>query len=261
MSEIRTFSKFFYGHIVTSNNRAIDFSEGGPELQANIAIGNYTLTEYALAVRSALEDVGSLTYTVAVDRVNRTLTISASGTFSLLTFTGSRQGIAAWGLLGYSTDSDKTGGTSYLAENPSGFEYRPQAILYDYVAAEDFQVKESAVKNVSARGLVQTVFFGDGARVELTIRFATDKTFDNTCGPGDVETQANGVQNLRDFMAALINAERIEFMPDRDTPTNFVKMIIENIAEASRQGTSYKLPRDEFVGFYTSGALTFRVVE
>jgi hypothetical protein len=170
MSSISTLSTFYYGHDVTSDNYSIPFDEGGSELFATLNIGNYSLTEYAEEIERALNVAGALTYTVTVNRTSRKITIAATGVFTLRCNTGSTNAVGAWSMMGFATIADKTGLNTYLADNASGSEYRCQGLLDDYTMPEDNELKESAVVNESASGVIQIVHFGDGKRMECNIR-------------------------------------------------------------------------------------------
>jgi hypothetical protein len=258
MSRINTLSTFYYGFNVTNANNAINFSEaGGPEITTYLTINDYTLTSYALEIAQRMTLAGTQTYTATVDRVTRKITISAPGAFELLTATGSQQAIAIWNLAGFTTIADKTGDSTYEGENAAGFEYRPQLTLFDYLALEDNLVKESSSVNISANGVVQTISFGDGQRMECGIRGATNLTglkikpfFEN----------ANGRQALRDFMNYLITKSKVEFMPDVADRNTFYELLLDSTS-ADRNGTRYKIENMKGANdFYETGPLVFRKV-
>lgn len=256
---LTTFSKFYFGHTVTTLNGSIDFSEGGPELQATLNPGDYTLEEYVVEVKRAMDAVGGQAYTVEVNRSSRVITISASGNFSLLTDTGTRTGSGAWSMMGYSDAADYTGTNTYDGDFGSGTEYLPQSILIDHIPAENFVEKTDAAVNESASGRVQVVTFGTTRFIQLQIRLATDLVI-GSCQP-QIETQANGVQNLRDFMDYIVTKAKFEFIPNRSVAGTFYKVILESTPK-SRQGTAYQL--DELKnapGYFSTGKMVLRVVQ
>lgn len=260
MSVITTRSAFFYGHTITTLNRAIDFAEGGGEIQGNIAIGTYTLTEFAEAVADALNGAGALTYTVSVDRSTGQLTITGSGTFELLTLTGTRAGTSAYTLMGFDLAADKTGASNYQGENRSGSIYETQGVVNEYVAADDWQLKENSDVSVTATGIKQTASFGDGKRIQMNIRLITDQALQNrACDPQDIINNPTGIADARDLMNYLIGQGRAEFMPDKDTPATFEKVLLERTSK-SRDGTAYFLESMGHFGYLQSGTLLFRVV-
>jgi hypothetical protein len=79
-----SFPNLVYG--VNSTNNTVLFSENSSAtiLSATIAPGNYTPTTFATAVKSALDTVGSNTYTVVYDNTSGKLAISANSTNTLL---------------------------------------------------------------------------------------------------------------------------------------------------------------------------------
>lgn len=260
MSQITTKSQFYYGHTITTLNRAIDFDEGGPELQANIAIGTYTLSDFLTAVKAALDGAGAQEYTVTVDRTTGQMTISAPGNFTLRTLTGTRSGTSAFTLMGFDTAADKTGTNSYQGENRSGSAYETQAIVNDYIAADDFQLKENSDTSVTATGIKQTASFGDGKRIQMNIRLITDKTLQNrACDPQNITNNPTGVQDARDLLTYLIGQGRAEFMPDKDTPNVYESVILEKTPQ-SGDGTAFQLQQMEAFGFLETGTILFRVI-
>lgn len=257
MSRINTLSVFYYGFNITKDNYAINFSEGGPEISTQLRINDYTLTGFAEEIAERMTLAGTQEYTVSVNRNTRVLTISAPGPFELLTATGSQQSVAIWDLAGFDTLTDKTGASSYVGDQPAGLEYRPQLTFDNYLALEDNLVKESSSVNISANGVVQTLEFGDGQRMECNIRGATDRTglkmnpfFENP----------NGRQDLIDFMNYLITKAKIEFMPDVSNRNNFFELLLDSTT-ADRNGTRYKIQNMKGANdFYETGLLTFRKV-
>jgi len=257
MSYLNTLSVFYYGTTITKLNQNLDFSEGGPEITAAIGVGDYTLSEFADAVGTAMTLAGTQTYTAVINRTLRKITISAASTFQLLSLTGTHAGSSPWVLLGYTTVSNKTGTNTYLSQNGTGSEYRPQLLMDNYIQPEDFEVKESAVVNTSTNGVVQTLQFGDGQRMQCNLRGATDLLNIKT---SPFFENAAGVQALRDFMKYLITKAKIEFMPDVDTRGTFYKMLLESTG-ADRNGTRFMINNmDGANRFFQSGVLTFRKV-
>jgi hypothetical protein len=156
---LTTFSTLYYGHVVSADNNSIAFDEGGPELIAEIDVGSYTLTDYVLAVQDALNNTGALTYTATLDRVNRLVTISATGTFALLVSTGSTVGTSAYPMIGFS-GTDRTAAATYQGNLGSGSEYRPQYILQDFIPSTNYKRNVLASVNESASGIIEVVRFG-----------------------------------------------------------------------------------------------------
>lgn len=256
MSTIKTLSQFFYGTTVTTLNRSVDFSEGGPEIKATLRVGTYSLTEYALEWQRALREAGSQAYIVTLNRSTQKLTISAPNPFSLLRSSGSRVGTSAWQMAGFGTGPDLAGFSAYTGPNICGKRYVTQYVVSDYVAPEHIIVKESATVNSTPSGLVQQTSFGDGKRIELNIRVITNKLglkltpfFEN----------ATGIVDAMDFVAYLLDKGRVEFMPDWETPANFEKCYLESTKD-DRDAKRFVLKNMKVPDFYETGVLTFRKV-
>ena len=255
MSKITTRSKFYYGHRVTILNRSLDFKEGaGPELQATLKVGDYTITEFALEVARAMNVAGSQTYTVTFDRDNRLMEISAAAAFTVLFATGSRVGTSVGPLLGMGGDVGPS--TLIVATSESGKSYQTQYPVDKYLAPEHNAVKESSSVNVSAVGVTQLITFGDGLRIEMDIRVITNKTGQKN---SLFLNNSNGIADALDFMSYIISKSKVEFMPDVDDSNNFVKLILESTPD-SKNGTEFSILNMKTPDVYRTGVLIFRKV-
>jgi hypothetical protein len=256
---INTYSSFFYIDGVTASNFYLNFDEGAGELTAQVESGNYTHSDLAGAVSSALNDVGGLTYTVAFDRDLRLYTISASGNFTLKITSGANVGTDIFPLLGF-TGADLSGLSTYTANLQAGSEYVPQFWLQDYVDIEDLQKAVSASINKSASGKVEVVKFGIEKFFEMNLKFITDVDQ----GQGNpILTNLNGVQDARLFLRFVTQKQELEFMPDKSNKANFFTVLLESTAE-SKDGTGYRLKElytSNLPGYYETGKLVFRLVE
>lgn len=256
MSALDTLSTFYYGFLVTKDNQYLDFDEGSGPIFTTLKIGDYTFEEFCTELQNALNLVGALTYTVTKNRATRMITISATGNFSLLCASGSHIGTGIFTLVGF-TGSDKTGLNSYTGNQASGYEYRPQMILKNYIKPEDYEVKETAVVSMSANGQVQTVSFGEGQRMQCNIIGASNLT-----GLKNYQyyENSNGVENLRHFLRYLITKSKVEFMPDVDARASYYNLLLES-TRASRDGTQYRIENmDGTKNYYETGDLVFRKV-
>jgi hypothetical protein len=255
---IYTYSKFNYGHDVTTLNQYISFDEGAGEILAVIENGNYTLDEYCQAVQDAMNAVGGFTYRCSVTRSTGLITIStASSNFTLRTHSGSTTA-TAWFLLGFnSPTADLTGNSTYTATAVSGSVYKPQFLLQSYLPPESYVQSVSPTINMSADGRVEVVRFGTQNLMEMEIKFITNLLMDNTL----IKNNPNGLANARAFLGYAANKKRFEFVPDVNTPTTFYKVILEMTPDYA-DGTGFKL--NELYGdlndIYETGLLTLRVV-
>jgi hypothetical protein len=233
---IGTFSTFYYGHSVTKDNFYLNFKEGaGPELSAVIQIGSYTLTEFLIAIKTALDSAGALVYTVTVDRNTRLITISSTSTFSLLVFSGSQNGQSIWSLLGFS-GADRTSASTYSGNLVSGSSYTTQFKLQDWTDSQDFQEKVDPTVLESASGTVETVNFGTRKLFEMSFKFITDRPCDNVV----IRNNPNGVSSARSFFQYITQKKKFEMMIDSGNKNDFKKVLLESTPSAS-DGTGYKM--------------------
>jgi hypothetical protein len=257
---ISTFSKFYYGFDVSSNNNQLDFKEGaGSELTAEIAVGSYTATNFVTALKIALDAAGALTYTASFNRSTRAITISTTSTFSLLSLTGTHTGASAYSLMGFATSSDKTGASTYTGSLPASDNYAPQFKLQEYVSSDDYQQAVDATVNKTASGQVEVVKFGIEKFIEANIMFATDISQDGNV----LISNASGVADLRRFLQFLVTKSSCEFMADSASPSTFQTVMLETTPESDK-GVSYKLKEmydRGLPGYFQSGKLKFRVLE
>ena len=263
MSDITTFSQFYYGQTISNGsgtgglgNNLLNFDEGAGELTAELNQGDYTLTQFGAEIARAMNSVGLNTYTVTVDRDTRIITIISDVIFTLLCNSGSSTSVSPWDIMGFSTAADRAGDTSYDGDFGCGSVYRPQAIVFDYIGILDFQVKQDAVVNVSASGQVQTVQFGDVGFIEMNIKPISNIT--EGINKTTFEKSTTGVQDARTFMNYLITKAKVEFMKDRDNPDAFTPVILEKSGQSS-SGTSFQL-ESIIKGYYETGGLVFREV-
>ena len=156
------------------------------------------------------------------------------------------------------TGSDKTGSSSYTGA-ASGSEFIPQFFLQKYVDFEDNQQAISPAVAESASGSLEIVTFGQRKICQFEISYQTS----NTIQAGSViESQANGLDNLRTFMEYITKKRKIEIMVNRDNPGSFVKCLLDKTPESSK-GLNFKLK--EYFGtlpnFFRTGILRFRKVD
>jgi hypothetical protein len=253
---LSTFSIFYYGYDITPENNIMNFSEGGGELSATIAIGSYSFTSLAVAIETALNAAGALTYTVSVNRTNRTYTIAATGTFSLLALTGSQSATGPWSLIGFS--ADQTGMTTYTG-SASGSTYTPQFILQDYIPSAHWRSAAQSTVNRTASGRVELIKFGDEQFIQCSMKYINNYTQPS----GPITNNASGVSQFLTFMQFAISKAPMEFMADTANRSTFEKVILESTGE-SKDGVGFKIKEmydQGLPGYYESGTLVFRVVE
>lgn len=255
---IRTWSKFNYGFQIDTSNNSLNFSEGGPELTAVLESGDYTLGEFAEVVATALSAIGALDYTASINRNTNVITLSASGTFSILLATGSNIGISFAGLMGFSQVVDLTGAATYTGASTAGFQYYPQFLLQSYVPPEIFKQSADATVNKAASGRVEVIRFGVEQFIEMDIKFITDLPMDNVV----IKNNPSGLQDAIDFLDDITQKAKFEFVPDVDTPGTFHEVILESFP-GFQNGAGFKLKElfaQNLPDFYETGVIKLRVV-
>jgi hypothetical protein len=259
---IYTKSKFYYGHTVTADNRAISFSEDNVnELIAELKIGNYSLTSYAQEVRRAMNEVsGGNNYEVSLDRNTRILTISGDNPFTLLTQTASIILISAFRMMGFNDLQDLTGFNSYSGQFGSGDVYAPQFFLQDYQDFRFNQKTASANVNQSASGLVEIVSYGNVKLMSCNIKYINTYTQpDNSI----FENNPNAIDETLTFLEYLITKGRIEFIADRDDANEYTECILDSTSK-EQNGTAFELRElysQGLNGYFETGLLRFRKIE
>ena len=252
---IQTRSKFYYDFQINKDQYKLAFNEGGPLLRASLNVKRYAMSELATEVARAMTDVGGQEYSCTVDRVTRVFTISAPSNFTLK-FTDSDAD--ANQVIGFS-DVDLTGSNSYSGDFAAGKEFIPQFKLQDFIDFSDNQEASSASVQKSASGKVEVVSFGLDEFASLNIQYQTDQTMPNGA---PIESNPNGVSDLRNFMIYAITKGNFEFIPDRDAPGNYSKVILERSA-TNQQGVGFRLKElygRGLPGYFESGRIILRKI-
>lgn len=248
---INSMSKFYFGTEVTLTNFYLNFDEGGSELTAILRRGYYSLTDFAAEIARAMTEAGGQTYSVSVNRSTRVLTISASGSFSLLITSGTNVGQDIFSLAGFS-GVDVTG-TSLSGGSGAGYEYIPQFRLQDYVKPGQRQETIDSTINETGSGRIEIVKFGLRSFIEMNIRFIT-----SVCQGGAIENNPEGYEDAEFFMTELIKRGDIEFMPDRNDTSTFYEISLDSTEQDSK-GLKFKLTEEPVQDYYKTGKLVFRI--
>ena len=231
---LKTHSLFFYGHKIDENNNLINFKEGaGPEKTAELPVGSFTLTKFLDVLASVLNGASSLDWTATVDRSTRIVTITASGTATLLFGTGSNALNTPAFLLGFAA-SDITG-TSFVGSLPTGSAYAPQFPLQNYMGKDQNKKLVNAVVTKSASGdSVSVQSFGVDRMIKCNVKYITNQPTD-----GVLRNNPNAVEEAKDFMDYIVEKNPIEFMEDENDPNTFDKVYLETTTQG-QDGTTYE---------------------
>lgn len=247
-------SLFLYGFEVTENNRSIDFRRvgAGPELQATLTLGFYSLTSLATEIVRAMQEVDALNeYTVSVDRTlaggteNR-VTIATDGAYLDLLFgSGSRAASSIASLIGFAA-SDRTGATSYEGTSSAGTTLQPEEFGYQYLDPDKYRKINGSV-NISTSGVKESIVFQIQKFWQVQFKY-------------EPETKVN--TEWKDLMTWMIQQRRIEFTPNIGSPSTFFDGTLERTT-ADGQGLGYIMKEmlPQFPFFYDTGVLLFRQAE
>lgn len=273
---LKTNPIFYYGVEVLAECTWIDFQEGefGTTLSVEVPVGSYTLEEYRQAVEDAFNSVGTLNYTVTIDRYTRKLTILTSSEFKLLLASGphASQSLLVcagfgstpiWGagalygqtpLIFGASDTDLT--FIHTASFPLGLSYEPQFCPQDYLDAENNAELRKAQVNESIDGsAIEVLSFGEDRFYNMNFRYITDLPMPKD---GPIKNNQNALSEINSFLSWAIQKKVIEFMPNLENPNEFKKIRFEK--GAGSRGTGYKLKEltPKLPEFYETGVLVFR---
>ena len=253
-----TRSKFYFGVQIDSDNNVLDIDEGTGVVSVALAVKAFSPSELAVALSSALNSSGSLTYTVTLNRTTRLLRITASGTFSILRSSGPNSASNIYSRLGFAGSGDLTGFSQYDGTTAIGFSYEPQFYLLDYVPLEHNVKSVKASINETGSGAVEVIRFGTKRYMECSMDFITDRKF---IGDDIWTSNTSGIADALRFMGFAIDKSTIEFMPNGLDVANYSKLVLES-TESDSQGTGFKLLEmmDYGEGLYRTGRLVFREV-
>jgi hypothetical protein len=254
---LNTFSAFYYGHNITGENNLIPLNEGSGEIQVFIAEGSYTLQNFVQALSAALNDTGTLTYNVTVNRNTRRITISANANFSLLFNTSVNKGISIKDVGGFG-EINYTGANTYTGAFASGDAYFPQFKLQNFI---DFDMKKrsnAATVRTSATGRVEVVKYSDNYFMSCDITLIT-----NIVNQSVIKNNPNGVEDALRFMNYATNKLDLEFVYDSNSADIFVPCILESTSD-SREGIDFTLEplySRGLTGYFELRGLEFRRLE
>lgn len=245
-------SLFLYGIQVTELNSSIDFVavSSGPEIQATLTLGFYSLTGLMAEIKAALQraDLNN-TYTVTADRTisggaqNR-MTISTSGTYlDLLFATGTRVDSSVSSLAGFNV-SDYTGALTYTGGASCGTALLTPFPGNNWVEPMIFK-KNFGVLNVTPTGRKESIVYS--TQRFWQIQFSYIPTIQ--------------LSDWSDLMTWLMGQKNVDFTPEITSPTVFYEGSLEGTAQDS-QGLAFMMNETpKGCGLYDTGLLKFRVKE
>lgn len=252
---INTMSSFIYGFDVNANNRYFNITINATAYEVALNFGTYTIPEIINEIKTTVESETGEVLEITVDHSTRLFTIShASLSFELNISTGNS--LNFFRVLGF-TGADVTGASTYTSNVQYGYEFRPQVKLQNFTPFENNQNLLYASVSKSAIGKTQTVNFGTEFFMSCAIVLQTNEA---QAAGGPIENQANGANNLRDFMEYVILKNKIMFKEDRSSQ-DFTDCLLESTPQ-SPNGTSFTMSEylGEFPEYFTTGNIRFRKV-
>jgi len=278
---LKTEPIFYYAFEVLEDCTYVDFKEGefGVELFFQLEVGDFTAEEIRSSLEIGFNSAGTLAYTVTFDRFTRKYTIHANNYFELLLQSGSHAENSLLNCLGFSSypvwgeghlygdphlffgNVDSGLFTFHQANFPMGLKYDPQYLVQDFVDAEDNEELQNAAINeaVDPRE-IEIIFFGTINKYEFNFRYITDQEM--PCG-GPIRNDPNALANINSFLKWGIRRKVIEYMPDKNNPSNYYIIRLEQ-AKGGGGKTSYQLKElvsKNLPGFFETGKLVFRRIE
>lgn len=245
-------SLILYGFEITTLNRSLDFKNvgGGPELQATLTIGFYSLTELLDEIVRAMEavDPGNL-YFATVDRSvggglqNRvTIGTTTATTLQLLFGSGSRTGSSIRSLIGFNS-SDYTGGLSYQGSSSAGTAFIPAYVGFNYLGPDNIMEVQGAV-TISANGIKESLVYQIMEFIEVQFKY---------------EPKSRLNSEWRPLVQWMIQQRAFEFTPEISSPTIFYEVTLEN-STRGQKGMGFQLTEmlPSLPNHYETGKMVLR---
>lgn len=254
---LATHSKFYFGWEVTQQSKYIDFNDGSDKV-AELKIGKYSTSQLATEIKKKMDAVSTLDFTVSFDRTTRKFTISSTSNFNLLVTSGVNVGQSAYSVIGF-TGPDKTGASSYLADNISGYEYSTQFFLQSYKDPSTNRKAIDGTINKSSSGQIEVIKFGNERFMECELNFITNLIQESG---SIVRSNESGIEDYIRFIEWCTEKAHIEFMKNEDDVASYNEYILES-TDSDSKGLDYDLIETYDKGlpfYYRSGKLKFRLI-
>lgn len=254
------YSKFIYGFAFNSSNNKFDISEGAGQIAVTIPVGAYTATKFCQELQKALNTVGTLGYTVTLDRSDFSIKIKAqSGTFRILGSTGASVTRTCLPIMGFEMVD-----TALAVEHISGQIgkiYSVQFPVQSYLAPDQNKgLVNSTVTRSASGNNVAVQYFGEERTMECNLRLINNIT-QHPNSP--LRTNPSGVEDAQEFLDFCIELNPVEFVPDEKNMSKFYRVRLEATPE-SQTGTGYRLKElwdMNLPNYFETGVLKFRVIE
>lgn len=258
MSALENHSKFYYGWLITNQNKYIDFNDGSGVKTATLKVGYYSSSDLMIEIKKKMDAQSSLDFTILFNRTTRKFTISSTSNFSLLFSTGPNAAQSTASLLGY-TATDKTSASTYLAENVSGYEYSTQFYIQSYKDTSTNRKAIDGTVNKSASGVIEVIKFGNERFMEGEFLFITNIVQEPQ---SIIRTNIQGREDFIQFIEWCTEKAPVEFMKIENDPSTYQQLVLESTPTDSK-GLDYDLIEMYDRGlayYYRSGTLKFRLI-
>jgi len=258
---IKTRSAFYYVDGIDADSIYLNFIEPTQlniELAATMLVGTYSMTQLASEIQRGMNDAGDNTYTVTFDRSTRVMSITGDASFNLLVTTGSNSGASVFPLIGFT--SDKTGLSTYDADEAMGDEYIPQYAFQDYKAFDNSVEGIRPSINESASGVIEVITYGQRSFMEGNIKWITNR---ERSKDSFISNNPTALEDVRAFLNFAITKQNMEFMEDISDRNTFDTVLLERTRKSTK-GTGYELKEligQGLDGYFETGTLRFRKVE
>ena len=247
-------SMFLYGYEITEYNRSLDFraSFGGPEKQATLTLGYYSLTGLMEEIKTQMEAADPANeYTITANRAvaggtqNRVTISTDGGYLNLLFLSGTRNATTCATILGF-IKADRTGATSYTGNSSSGTPVVPNLLGYNFLPPE-YMRKNFGSVNVSASGVKEAIVYAIQKFWQVQFKYIPKTT---------------ATTEWVNLMTWMMLQRPIEFTPEITSPTVFYDGTLESTG-ADGRGLGFTLSEmlPQFPHHYDTGLMKFRVRE
>ena len=246
-------SLFLYNFSITSSNQNLPFKAAslGPEIDAVISVGTYSLATLATAIAAAMNSADSANvYTVTVDRTadsgtgNR-ITIATSGSFlSLLFSTGTTAPSSIRDVISFG-HSDLTGATTYTNSSSSGTALVTSWYGNNYEPPQVNKTNFGTV-NVSTNGTKEAITWTIQSFIGVEFKY---------------EAQATVLTAWSALISWMIQQQPFDFTPEISAPTVFYPVTLEkSSSDGKGLGFNMKEMLPDFPFMFTTGPITMRVI-
>lgn len=243
---------FLFGLEVRADNQYLPFraSSGGPILNAQLALGFYSLTSLATQIQTAMRNADPYhTYIVSVNRsvaggTQNRITISTTGPYLDLLFssaplaTSSCRDLIAFGIFDY------TGNVSYTNGATTGSALVTEWYGNNYQPPEVFR-KNFGTVNIATNGEKEAITWNIQRFIGVEFKY---------------EPQAKALVDWQVLIDWMIQQKPFDFTPEITSPATVWEVTLEKSSDDGKGlGFNMKEMLPEFPFRYTTGPMTFRV--